>query len=297
MRYKPINFNSMQFQKITLIAAIVLITNYSCKNNTHYRDHDTYFKWPEGKKMGLSLTFDDARLTQIDKGVPLFDKYGVKGTFYVSFENMFERTDKWRQAVANGHEVGNHSYIHPCSGNFSFTAGRELENLTLDDIREDLEMAGRVIRDSLGVDAVSFSYPCGQTFVGRGANTKSYVPVVASLFETGRGWLDEAPNDPEFCDMAQLMGMELDGKSFSEIKALIDSAKRTGKWLILVGHEMNDKGEQTSLLTTLEAICKYAMDPANEIWIDNVQNIASYIKQNRSETASTEAATPATTAY
>jgi hypothetical protein len=47
MRYKPINFNSMQFQKITLIAAIVLITNYSCKNNTHYRDHDTYFKWPE----------------------------------------------------------------------------------------------------------------------------------------------------------------------------------------------------------------------------------------------------------
>lgn len=97
--------------------------------------------------------------------------------------------------------------------------------------------------------------------------------------------------------MAQLMGMELDGKSFSEIKALIDSAKRTGKWLILVGHEMKDKGEQTSLLTTLEAICKYAMDPANEIWIDNVQNIASYIKQNRSETASTEAATPATTAY
>ena len=31
----------------------------------------------EGKKMGLSLTFDDARLTQIDKCIPLLDKYGV----------------------------------------------------------------------------------------------------------------------------------------------------------------------------------------------------------------------------
>jgi hypothetical protein len=28
------------------------------------------FLWPEGKKMGLSLTFDDARLTQADKGIP-----------------------------------------------------------------------------------------------------------------------------------------------------------------------------------------------------------------------------------
>ena len=42
------------------------------------------FQWPEGKKMALSLSFDDARLTQIDNGIPLFDKYGVKVTFYVS---------------------------------------------------------------------------------------------------------------------------------------------------------------------------------------------------------------------
>ncbi len=39
------------------------------------------FAWPEGIKMALSLTFDDARLTQADKGIPLLDKYGVKATF------------------------------------------------------------------------------------------------------------------------------------------------------------------------------------------------------------------------
>jgi len=44
---------------------------------------------------------------------------------------------------------------------------------------------------------------------------------------------------------------------------------------------MNEGGNQTSLLTTIEAICKYALDPANEIWIDNVHNIATYIKQKR----------------
>ena len=63
----------------------------------------------------------------------------------------------------------------------------------------------------------------------------------------------------------------------------IKSAKKTGKWLILVGHEMDRRGEQTSLLSTLEAICKYAMDPSNEIWIDNVHSIASYILEKRNE--------------
>ena len=28
----------------------------------------------------ISLSFDDARLSQIDKGIPLLDKYHVKGT-------------------------------------------------------------------------------------------------------------------------------------------------------------------------------------------------------------------------
>jgi peptidoglycan/xylan/chitin deacetylase (PgdA/CDA1 family) len=50
------------------------------------------FRWPEGKKMGLSLTFDDTRLSQIDKGIPLLNKYSVKATFYLSPDNMKQRT-------------------------------------------------------------------------------------------------------------------------------------------------------------------------------------------------------------
>ena len=46
---------------------------------------------------------------------------------------------------------------------------------------------------------------------------------------------------------------------------------------------MNESGNQTSLLSTIEAICVYASDPANGIWIDNVHNIASYIKEKRGE--------------
>ena len=52
---------------------------------------------------------------------------------------------------------------------------------------------------------------------------------------------------------------------------------------MLAGHEINDGGFQTSQLATIEAICKYAADPGNGIWIDNVHNIAAYIKNKRGE--------------
>ena len=120
-------------------------------------------------------------------------------------------------------------------------------------------------------------------FIGRSYAQSYETNAIQKKFETGRGWLDEGPNDPTFFDLSQLTGMELEGKSFDQIKKLIETAKGTGKWLVLAGHEMDESGNQTSLLPTIEAIYKYALDPANGIWIDNVHNIASYIKAKRGD--------------
>ena len=83
--------------------------------------------------------------------------------------------------------------------------------------------------------------------------------------------------------MAQLTGMELDGKSVDQILKLIEKNINSGMWLVLAGHEMNTEGSQTSQLETLEAICKYASDPANGIWIADVHTIATYVKEQRGE--------------
>lgn len=245
--------------------------------------NDNNFQWPKGKKMGLSLTFDDARFSQADKGIPLLDRYGVKGTFYVIAKNMQHRLEAWKNAAINGHEIGNHSIYHPCSGNFDWSKESALEDYTLLEMYTELDSANNVIKKNIGVYPNSFAFPCGQTFVGRGKNTKSYIPIVSELFETGRGYNNESPNDPSFCDMSHLMGMNLDGKSFDQIKKTIENAKSSGKWLILVGHETNIVGDGISLLSTIDAICNYALDPANGIWIDNVHNIALYVNSKRAD--------------
>jgi len=247
------------------------------------------FQWPEGKKMAISLSFDDARLSQADKGIPLLDKYGVKATFYVMPGRVMERLDSWKKAVLNGHEMGNHSLIHPCPGNFQWARDRALDDYTLESFSMELDSAGKLLKELLGVQPVSFAYFCGQTFLGSGKNAKSYVPLIAAKFEIGRDWLSEAPNDPAYCNLAQLTGMELDGKSFEQIKTLIDGAKSKGLWLVLAGHEINEGGDQTTYLSTLESLCQYALDPANEIWIDNIHSIASYVREKRGEKPFTEA--------
>ena len=35
------------------------------------------FSWPEGKHAAISLTFDDARISQVDNGLPILDEYGA----------------------------------------------------------------------------------------------------------------------------------------------------------------------------------------------------------------------------
>jgi len=239
------------------------------------------FYWPEGKRAAISLTFDDARISQVDNGLPILDEYGAKATFYVSIHRLEERPDAWKRATANGHEIGNHSLTHPCSGNFPFARKTALEDYTLYMMRNEMKEAGNIIEQVTGVRPVSFAYPCGQKFVGRGRNVKSYVPLVAEEFLSGRGWMDEWANDPTFCDMAQLMGVELDGKDFEQLKELIDRTRENGGWLIFCGHEIGKQGRQTTRSSTLKTICEYAQDPANGLWLDTVQTVARYISKQR----------------
>jgi peptidoglycan/xylan/chitin deacetylase (PgdA/CDA1 family) len=239
------------------------------------------FPWPEGKKVALSLSFDDARNSQVEGGTALLDRFGVKATFYITPAAAERRIDGWKQAVASGHEIASHSVNHACSGNFAFSRSKALEDYTIDRMRSELAESKQRINALLGVTPESFAYPCGQTFVGRGVNTQSYVPVAASLFVTARGWLDEAPNDPAYVDFAQLTGIESDGKDFEQILPIIESAKATGMWVVLAGHEMRASGNQTTRLSMLEKLSAYANDPANGVWIAPVGAVARYVREKR----------------
>ncbi|MBI2194553.1 MAG: polysaccharide deacetylase family protein [Planctomycetes bacterium] len=242
------------------------------------------FQWPDGRRVAVSLSFDDARLSQVDRGLPILDAHGVKATFYVSFSSLEKRLEGWRRAAASGHEIGNHTVTHPCSGNFRFARSNALEDYTLERMEKELTDASDRIERLLGVRPRTFAYPCGQKFVGRGENVRSYVPLIARHFVVGRGFLDETHNSPVWSDLAQATGVEFDGTSFEKLQARIDQAAGDGGWLILAGHEIGDDGRQTVLASTLDALCRHARQPSSGIWLDTVAAIGSYVLARRART-------------
>jgi len=241
----------------------------------------TRFTWPEGRELALSLSFDDARTSQVDIGAAIFARLGGKATFYVNPPAVEKRLEGWRKMAADGHEIGSHTIRHPCSGNFPFSRDRALDDYTLRMMRAELVETKSVLRRQLGIDAESFAYPCGQKYVGRGRGTRSYVPLVFDVHTSGRGWLDEAPNDPAYVDLAQLTGMEMDGKEFEQILPLIEKARQSGFWLILAGHEINKGGNQTTRTSLLEKLLPYANNPANRIWLAPVGTVAKFVHEQR----------------
>jgi peptidoglycan-N-acetylglucosamine deacetylase len=239
------------------------------------------FRWPDRKRAAVSLSFDDARMSQVDNGLALFKKKGVKVTFFVQPSGVEQRLAGWKQAVADGHEIANHSLTHPCTGNYAFSRNNALENYDLASMAQQLDGANQEIYKQLGVKPRTFAYPCGQKFVGRGAEVKSYVPLVADRFLAGRGYLDESPNDPLICDLAQAMGTAFDDMDFSQMKTIVDEAVQQGRWVIFVGHEIGTRAYQTTDTQAVEALCDYLQNPRTGVWLAPVAEVATYIQSQR----------------
>ena len=239
------------------------------------------FRWPEGKRGAISFSFDDARESQTSIGIPFLNELGMKATFYVSPNGYSGRVELWKQALAAGHELGNHSNTHPCTGNYRFSRNNALEDYTLERMGADLDAATDSIVKTFGVQPVSFAYPCGQTFVGRGAEQRSYVPLIAERFRSGRGYLNESANDPTRCDLSYLMGTHCDGLSGDALLALLEAGLAENGWLVFAGHDFGKPARQTTSLDAIQAVWKFASDPANGVWVDTVGAIAEYVATQR----------------
>ena len=273
-------FPFVQLKKVAANLSFLLIP-FLLVNTAHAQQGTTGFAWPQGRQAAVSLSFDDARESQVLGGTSLLDQYGVKATFFVNPGGVEKQLEGWKKAVASGHEIGNHTLTHPCTGNFAWSRNNALEDHTLKTMKKEMTDCNKRIEDLLHVKAEVFAYPCGQKFVGRGAHTKSYVPLVDKMFLLGRGWMDEGPNDPLYCNFAQLTGVEMDGKTFEQILPLIEQAKKNGQWLVLAGHEMGENGDQTTRLSMLKQLAEYVQNPANGIWIAPMGTVAKYIQSQK----------------
>jgi peptidoglycan-N-acetylglucosamine deacetylase len=234
----------------------------------------------------VSLTFDDGTENQLQKAVPLMDKYVLKGTFYVHPHgtNWREKYTPWQQVAENGHEVGNHTMRHLCPENLSIVPGK-LEECTLQDIKNDIMGA----QERLNLIAPkqkdwTFAYPCYATFVGKGEERKSYVPVVAKHFIAGRSGGEYGfGNNPDVIDLACVSGIATDRMSGFEMIGLVEELTHLHQWVILIFHEID--GQRLTVGSyDFEMLLKYLHRKSAAIWTAPVVQIAQKIIRHRNTT-------------
>jgi peptidoglycan/xylan/chitin deacetylase (PgdA/CDA1 family) len=240
--------------------------------------------WPGGARAAVSLTFDDAAPSQLEHALPVLDRWRLPGTFYVNpteggrFEADLAR---WQAAAARGHELGNHSLRHPCSGNFAFISPeRALELWTPADVEADVLAAADRLRQLVpGVGAVSFAYPCGQTFVGSGAGRQSYVPVIARHFTVARG-VGESANNPSICDLLCLSSWMVKGLTAAELVALLEPAVAAGHWAIFCFHGIG--GDHIAIDTgAFVGLVEHLAAHTATLWTGTVQEVGSFLASAR----------------
>lgn len=231
---------------------------------------------PNRARVALSLTFDDARDSQLDVAVPILEAHGLRATFFVLPVPVSRRQAEWRALVEHRHEIGNHTVSHPCSANFGFSRTNALEDYSLERMEAEIDEASDRIERLLGVRPGSFAYPCGQSFVGRGEDRTSYVPLVARRFAAARGYGSETSNDPQSCDFTHLEAFTVDGCGARELVGFVDQPDATGRWVIMAGHDVGEGTQQTVFTDALEAVCHRAAQP--DVWVAPVAEVAQHLR-------------------
>jgi peptidoglycan-N-acetylglucosamine deacetylase len=61
----------------------------------------------------LCLSFDDGPGPQTPLILDVLAEHDARGTFFVLGQSVEEREDVLARAIADGHEIGNHTYTHP----------------------------------------------------------------------------------------------------------------------------------------------------------------------------------------
>ena len=239
----------------------------------------------------VSLTFDDGQsaVGQLDKAIPAMDAKGIKGTFYLrpKGEDWDRTREAWRAAAAHGHEIGNHTLSHTCSGNFS--GGGGLETKTLDDIEADILAAqDRLAEIAPRQNDWTFCYPCYLSHVGRGASRQSYVPVVARHFLAARAGGEYGfGNHPASVDVHHVWGLDTSLMSGFEMIGLVDELTSRGRWVVLAFHAI--EGARLSVTGhDFALLLGYLQRNSERIWTAPMVEVARRVAAYQSRSSETD---------
>ena len=107
----------------------------------------------EEKEVALTFDINWAEEDHLDEILQILKKYDAKGTFFIMggwVNYTDDNKEKLKNIYNDGHEIGNHSYIHP---NFM--------NITEERMNNELKKTEDIIYEKIGYNTKLFRFPSG----------------------------------------------------------------------------------------------------------------------------------------
>lgn len=188
---------------------------------------------------------------------------------------------EWRAAARAGHELGNHTLFHQCSGSIAdrawVQAHRDLDRVSVEQVKDQAVVANTMLYAIDGRRERTFTAPCGDPL----AAGRNYLPAIASEFvaiKAGGGTgvphaMDQV--DPYAVSVAAPVG--LSGKQLID---LVKQAHARGTMVNLTFHGVG--GDYLSVSSAAhEELVKFLAEHRRDYWTDTFLNIMQHVKKQQ----------------
>ena len=223
--------------------------------------------WPDGAATAISLSYDDALNSQLDIAVPALERHGLRASFYVvvSSAAMQPRLDEWRALASKGHELGNHTLFHSCSGSLPdrdwVEPHRDIDTQSVEQVVQEVIAANVFLQAMDGETQRTFTAPCNDLL----ASGENYLPLVEEKFVAVKG------HERGFAEGDNLLWAPVD-VSGEELIAFVRDNTRDGVLLHLLFHGVG--GDYLSVSADAhEALLQFLADNRDTYWVDTYRNI------------------------
>jgi len=232
-----------------------ILINISCRKESDFNialDESTNDHNPgvviKNLQPGIVLTFDDAYFDDWIKMLPIFQKYKVKATFFISLNYPFKKMDykeKILKLYNAGNEIAIHTMNHPHLSDY--LKHHSLNYYYRHEILPELNYL-----EKIGITPTSFAYPFGEQSPKSNNFLSQYFSKIRCMYGTA-----------EIKTTKKVIGASfILSQDFNVYKSQILNANINSSIWVLVEHKPVQKitGTDTFTFGMLDSICRFVSE-------------------------------------